>query len=68
MKYVQGFDGDRIRPKMKGWKQRCCDCGLTHVFKFYIVRNQFGVPVVEFESVRDQQATARVRRRKRAAK
>jgi hypothetical protein len=63
VRYGQVLDGERIRPKMKGWKQACCDCGLVHRFEFFIVPNQFKRLVVEFTARRDARATAARRRR-----
>jgi hypothetical protein len=37
---------------------RCCDCGLTHLFDFYIVGKR-----VHLVARRDKRATARYRRK-----
>lgn len=34
-------DNEWIRPSMsKGFKQECCDCGLTHLIKFRIIKTK----------------------------
>ena len=57
MKYQQQSDGDLIQPIMKGYKMRCCDCGLVHKVDFYIVGER-----VQFQATRDKRATGQVRR------
>lgn len=65
MRYTQATDGDTIRPKMRGYRTRCCDCGLVHVFDFRVVkagrRN-----VVQFTVRADRKAAAANRRRRLA--
>ena len=34
MRYTQQYDGEWFRPKRKGWRMRCCDCGLVHKVNF----------------------------------
>lgn len=38
MTYKQQHCGDTIRPVMKGYKIKCCDCGLTHSIDFSVIR------------------------------
>lgn len=65
MKYPQQYDGDRVRPVMRGYRMRCCDCSLIHVLDFYIVRHK-GRLVVEFRVRKHNRATAAARRKKKA--
>lgn len=58
-RYYKVTDGERIRPNMKKWRMRCCDCGLVHVMDFFVVRGQ-----VELTAVRDKRATQATRKRK----
>lgn len=59
VRYRQGYDGDVIHPVMKGYKLRCCDCGLVHRIDFYVRRGK-----VHFQAWRDERATAASRRKK----
>ncbi len=61
IRYRQASDGDLIFPRMDGWKMRCCDCGLTHLFVFAVVEHR-GRNVIAFEVRRDNRATAATRR------
>lgn len=65
MSYRQQYDGDRIRPVMKGYRMCCCDCGLVHVLDFFVIRWGRGHKV-EFKVRRDKRATARARLRAKA--
>jgi hypothetical protein len=60
MKYDQVKDGDWVRPKRKGYKMMCCDCGLIHKINFRTTRGY-----IEFQATRDRGATASARRGKR---
>lgn len=64
MRYQQQFDGDMVRPVMKGYKMCCCHCCLIHVFDFFVVRSGRGHRV-EFRVRQDKRATAAARRKKR---
>lgn len=64
MRYDQQFDGDRVRPVMRGYRMMCCDCSKIHVLNFYVVRHK-GRLVVEFKVREDKRATAAARRKKR---
>ena len=50
-------DGEWIRPKKRGWKQVCCDCGLVHRFDFKRVGGE-----IYLRTFRDNRATGQVRR------
>ena len=57
--YKQVLDGEWIRPRMKGWKMACCDCGLVHTMNFRLIGGR-----VHLQAIRDQRATAAKRRHK----
>ena len=61
MRYKQAQDGDTITPKMRGYKVKCCDCGLVHRFNFKVITKGRGKGV-QFRVWRDERATAAVRR------
>lgn len=54
-----------IRPIRKGYRMRCCDCGLVHELDFAIIRHGSGRKVI-FRARRNERATAAIRRAKRA--
>jgi len=37
MKLHKQKDGEWVKPKMKGFKMGCCDCGLIHRLDFKII-------------------------------
>jgi hypothetical protein len=49
--------GEWTRPRMRNFREQCCDCGLIHRLDFRIVDDK-----VEFRTRRDDRATAAVRR------
>lgn len=51
---------DWIQPVRKGYKMRCCDCGLVHVLDFRVSKGR-----VQFRARRDQRATGQIRRRRK---
>lgn len=63
MRYQQQYDGDIIRPQMRGYKIRCCDCGLVHVIDFRVVKVGRGHGV-ELKVKLDLRSTAASRRAK----
>lgn len=68
MKYDDVKPGEWIRPIRKGYKMRCCDCGLVHRLDFKVRRTPAGRSVIMFRAYRDERATAAIRahaRRKR---
>jgi hypothetical protein len=50
--------GEWTRPRMKDFREQCCDCGLIHRLDFRIVDGR-----IEFRTRRDDRATAAARRR-----
>ena len=59
MKYPYADEGEWVKPVMEGYKVKCCDCGLVHVFNFRIVDGE-----IEFQAFRDNRATGQIRRHK----
>lgn len=51
-------DGVWVRPKHRGFKEQCCDCGLVHRWDFRVVDEG-----VEFRVFRDERGTAAARRK-----
>jgi hypothetical protein len=45
--------GEWTRPRMRNFREQCCDCGLIHRLDFRIVDGR-----VEFRTRRDDRATA----------
>ena len=41
-KYAKVHDGDWVCPVRKGYRMKCCDCGLVHVIDFKLVRRKGG--------------------------
>jgi hypothetical protein len=60
--------GEWTRPRMRNFREQCCDCGLIHRLDFRIVdgrkdaRARLRRLQVEFRTRRDDRATAAVRR------
>jgi hypothetical protein len=63
-KYPEARDGQWIRPKRRGWRMRCCDCGLVHRFNIH-VEKRGDRTYVFLQAFRDERATAQVRRHKK---
>lgn len=65
-KWVQAYEGDSIRPYMKDYGLRCCDCGLVHKLDFFVIKNSDLLIAsgyhVQFRVRRDARATAASRR------
>ena len=49
--------GEWTRPRMRNFREQCCDCGLIHRLDFRIVDDK-----VEFRTRRDDRAIAAARR------
>ena len=65
--YSDWIDGEWVRPKRRGFREACCDCGLVHVVDHRIVKDSKGL-AIEVRVSRNERATAVVRaamRRKR---
>jgi hypothetical protein len=49
--------GEWTRPRMRNFREQCCDCGLIHRLDFRIIDGR-----IEFRTRRDDRATAAARR------
>lgn len=56
--YYHVSDGEWITVPMRGYKEQCCDCGLVHKLNFKISKSG----QIEIQTMRDERATAAVRR------
>jgi hypothetical protein len=60
--------GEWTRPRLRNFREQCCDCGLIHRLDFRIVDQRKGRRVdsrglkIEFRTRRDDRATAAARR------
>jgi hypothetical protein len=41
-RFVVHKDGEWVKPIMKGWLLKCCDCGLVHRVNFKVIRLKRG--------------------------
>lgn len=39
VRFVKVSDGEWVQPIMRGYRMKCCDCGLIHRLNFRIVSN-----------------------------
>ena len=56
--YYQVTDGEWIEVPMRGYKEQCCDCRLTHRLNFRITDKG----KIEIQTFRDERATSAARR------
>lgn len=49
--------GEWVQPVRRGYRMRCCDCGLVHRMDFRIFKTR-----AQFRCWRDERATAAIRR------
>jgi hypothetical protein len=49
--------GEWTRPRLRNFREQCCDCGLIHRLDFRILDGR-----IEFRTRRDDRATAAARR------
>jgi hypothetical protein len=60
--------GEWTRPRLRNFREQCCECGLIHRLDFRIVDGRKGARArlprvhVEFRTRRDDRATAAARR------
>ncbi len=57
MKYDNPKEGEWIQPIRKGYKFRCCDCGLVHNMDFRIRKRR-----AQFRAFRNERSTGQIRR------
>ena len=57
-KYYLVTNGEWIQVPMRGYKEQCCDCCLTHRMNFRITDKG----KIEIQTFRDEKATAAARR------
>lgn len=60
-KYDAPAAGEWVQPIRRGYRMRCCDCGLVHRMDFRVFRGR-----VQFRAWRDNRATAAIRVRAKA--
>jgi hypothetical protein len=56
--YYHVSNGEWITVPKRGYKEQCCDCGLVHKLNFKIGPKG----EIEIQTMRDERATAAVRR------
>ena len=61
LRYEQPKENKWIQPIRKGYKMRCCDCGLVHNIDFRIVKNKRGNFIL-FKISRNNRATSQIRK------
>jgi hypothetical protein len=64
-KYPTVYEGDWVRPYMRGYRIECCDCGLIHRLDFRVRKGDRAAGEnlsVELRAFRDNRATAQIRR------
>ena len=61
VRYTTPREGEWVRPVMRGYRMKCCDCGLVHWFQFRVIRWGRGHKIL-FRAYRLERATAASRR------
>lgn len=51
MKYEQVKDGQWVQPIRRGYRMKCCDCGLVHILNFRLVKTTRG-NFIQFQAFR----------------
>jgi hypothetical protein len=62
-RYQPAVDGEWITPARRGYRMRCCDCGLVHVIDFRLRPTLNGGRKLQYRATRDRRATAGSRHR-----
>lgn len=61
--YPKPKAGEWVQPSRKGYRMRCCDCGLVHLLQFRLVPYANGTRrKIRFRVYRDEAETRRGRR------
>lgn len=42
MRYRQVQDGEWVKPRMRNYYMKCCDCGLVHKMDFKVIAHARG--------------------------
>lgn len=45
-KFRQVKDGERVHPQRKGYRMKCCDCGLVHRMDFKLIKRGSGRAII----------------------
>lgn len=61
MKYPRQKNGEWVRPKRRGFRLMCCDCGAVHLVNFRLKKEGSG-NAIEFQAFKDNRATAASRK------
>lgn len=46
MRYKQVHEGEWVYPKKRGYRMKCCDCGLVHILNFKLVKRGNGKAIL----------------------
>lgn len=52
MRYPSVKPGQWVQPVRKGYRMKCCDCGLVHVLNFRLVKYGNGKHKIQFQAFR----------------
>ncbi len=55
MKYPKVQAGEWVQPRRKGYKMKCCDCGLVHVMEFQLLPFGNNRKKIQFRAWREEQ-------------
>lgn len=54
MRYKQVKAGEWVQPVRRGYRMKCCDCGLVHVLNFRLVPHAGGKKI-QFQAFRGKE-------------
>lgn len=60
MRYDQVYDGEWVEPIRKGYRMKCCDCGLVHIMDFRLVPAKGRGKAIQFRARRVRRKTRRI--------
>ena len=52
MRFQQVYDGEWVQPVRRGYRMKCCDCGLVHRLDFRLLKNRRGSRI-QFRAFRE---------------